>query len=384
MGCNELPKTFDEFVETRKQGFMKAKEFKDRGGKLAGCLCSYTPQELLDAAGVATVGLCGTSNETIPDAERILPKNLCPLIKSTYGFACSDKCPYTYFSDIIIGETTCDGKKKMYELLNEIKETYVLHLPQSQEREYAKDIWYEEIKLFKEKLEQKFGVEITEENLRRAARTRNELRRAHLEMYRLQENTPPAMKGTEMMIALQQGTFTFDVNEQLENVRARVAAAKEAYAAGTRPVPASARRILLTGCPTGGVIQKVGAVVENSGGVIVCLDDCSGERTNMILVDEEAGDILRAISDRYLAINCSVMTANAGRLDNTREMICKYKVDGVIEVVLQACHTFNVEAFQMGRMVEAHGVPYMKLETDYSTADCGQIETRVAAFIEML
>ena len=139
----DLPKTFDEFVDARKQGFIRAKEFKDNGGKLAGCLCSYTPQELLDAAGVATVGLCGTSSETIPDAEKVLPKNLCPLIKSTYGFAYSEKCPYTYFSDIIIGETTCDGKKKMYELLNEIKETYVLHLPQSQERPYAKDIWYE-------------------------------------------------------------------------------------------------------------------------------------------------------------------------------------------------------------------------------------------------
>ena len=125
----ELPKTFDEFVDARKQGFIRAKEFKDNGGKLAGCLCSYTPQELLDAAGVATVGLCGT--------------------KSTYGFAYSEICPYTYFWDIIIGETTCDGKKKMYELLNEIKETYVLHLPQSQERPYAKDIWYEEVKLLK-------------------------------------------------------------------------------------------------------------------------------------------------------------------------------------------------------------------------------------------
>ena len=82
----DLPKTFDEFVDARKQGFMKAKEFKDNGGKLAGCLCSYTPQEVLDAAGIATVGLCGTSNETIPDAEKVLPKNLCPLIKSTYGF----------------------------------------------------------------------------------------------------------------------------------------------------------------------------------------------------------------------------------------------------------------------------------------------------------
>ena len=203
-------------------------------------------------------------------------------------------------------------------------------------------------------------------------------------MYRLQEQVPPAMKGTEMMIALQQGTFTFDVDQQLENVKQRVAEARAAYEAGVRPVSAAAKRILLTGCPTGGVIQKVGAVVENNGGVIVCLDDCSGERTNMLLVDEQAEDILRAIADRYLAINCSVMTGNGGRMENTAEMIRKYQVDGVIEVVLQACHTFNVESAKMGAMVEELGVPYMKLETDYSTTDCGQIETRVAAFIEML
>ena len=379
----ELPKTFDEFVDARKQGFIRAKEFKDNGGKLAGCLCSYTPQELLDAAGVATVGLCGTSSETIPDAEKVLPKNLCPLIKSTYGFAYSEKCPYTYFSDIIIGETTCDGKKKMYELLNEIKETYVLHLPQSQERPYAKDIWYEEVKLLKEKLEEKFNCTITEEGLRKAAHVRNELRKAQLDMYHLQKLVPPAMKGTEMMIALQQGTFTFDVY-QIDNIRKRVTEAKKAYEEGKRPVPASAKRILLTGCPTGGVIQKVGSVIENNGGVIVSLDDCSGERTNRLLVDENAPDILRAISDRYLSINCSVMTSNNGRLENTAQMIRDYQVDGVVEIVLQACHTFNVEAFKMGRMAEEMGIPYMKLETDYSTADSGQIETRIAAFIEML
>ena len=118
--------------------------------------------------------------------------------------------------------------------------------------------------------------------------------------------------------------------------------------------------------------------------MLVCLDDCGGERTNKLLVDVEAEDILQAIADRYLAINCSVMTTNSGRLENTKKMIEKYKVDGVIEVVLQACHTFNVEAAQMGRMVEELGIPYMKLETDYSTTDSGQIETRIAALIEML
>lgn len=384
MANQDLPKLFDEFVDARKNGFLAAKEFKENGGKLAGCLCSYTPQEVLDAGGIATVGLCGTSNETIPDAEKVLPKNLCPLIKSTYGFAYSEKCPYTYFSDIIIGETTCDGKKKMYELLNDLKETHIMQLPQGQDRPYAGDIWYEEVKLLKKRLEEKFGVTITDENLRQAVHTRNELRRALCEMYELQATCPPAMRGTEMMLALQKGTFTFDVNKQIEHIRGLVENAKKAYAAGERPVPASAKRILVTGCPTGGVIQKVGMVIENNGGVIVCLDDCGGERTRSMLIDENADDILRAISDCYLNIHCSVMTPNDGRMENTKKMIEKYKVDGVIEVVLQACHTFNVESAKMRDMVEDMGVPYLKLETDYSTTDSGQIETRVAAFIEIL
>ena len=380
----DLPKMFDEFVDARKNGFLAAKEFKENGGKLAGCLCSYTPQEVLDAGGIAVVSLCGTSNETIPDAETVLPKNLCPLIKGTYGFALTEECPYTYFSDIIIGETTCDGKKKMYELLNEIKETYVMQLPQGQGRPYAKDIWYEEVKLLKEKLEDKFGIEITDENLREAVRKRNVLRKALCDMYELQETCPPAMYGTEMMMALQKGGFTFNIDKQIEQVQGIVDRAKKAYEAGEGAVPKSAKRILLTGCPSGGVIQKVGMVIENNGGVIVCLDDCGGERTRSMMIDENADDILRAISDRYLAINCSVMTPNDGRLENTKRMIEKYKVDGVIDVVLQACHTFNVESYKTRQMVEEMATPSLKLETEYSTTDSGQIEARSAAFIEML
>ena len=384
MSTLELPKSFDDFVDARKAGFLKVKEFVENGGHLVGMFCSYTPLELFDAAGVACVGLCGTSNEPIADAEKVLPKNLCPLIKSSYGFAYTDKCPYTYFCDFIVGETTCDGKKKMFELLDEIKETYVLHLPQSQKRTYAKDIWYEEIKLLKEKLEEKYGIEITDEKLREAAHKRNELRKTQMELYALQGTTPPAMKATEVMSTLAQGMFNFGVDEQHASYKAKVEAAKAAVANGTNPDLSKAKRILLTGCPSTGVIQKVGMTIENNGGVIVCLDDCGGERTQKMLVDEDADDILRAISDRYLEIHCSVMTTNEGRIENTKEMCKKYNVDGVVEMVLQACHTFNVEANYMQRMCEEEGIPYMKLETDYSTTDSGQIETRLAAFIEML
>ena len=380
----ELPKTFDEFVDARKAGFIRVKDYVQNGGHLVGMFCSYTPLELFDAAGVAVVGLCGTSNEPIEDAEKVLPKNLCPLIKSSYGFAYTDKCPYTYFCDFIVGETTCDGKKKMFELLNEIKETYVLHLPQSQQRAYAKDIWYEEIKLLKEKLEEKYGIEITDEKLREAARKRNEMRKYMCELYSLQGTVPPALKSTEVMATLAQGMFNFGVDAQTASYKAKVDSVKAAIARGEQAVSPDAKRILLTGCPSTGVIQKVGATIEKNGGVIVCLDDCGGERTQKMLVDEDAPDILRAISDRYLEIHCSVMTTNEGRIENTREMVKKYKAEGVVEMVLQACHTFNVESTLMQKMCQEEGIPYMKLETDYSTSDSGQIETRLAAFIEML
>jgi len=384
MSVLELPKNFDDFVDARKAGFLKVKEYVENGGHVVGMFCSYTPLELFDAAGVACVGLCGTSNEPIADAEKVLPKNLCPLIKSSYGFAYTQKCPYTYFCDFIVGETTCDGKKKMFELLNDIKETYVLHLPQSQLRPYAKEIWYQEVKLLKEKLEEKYGIEITDEKLREAAKKRNALRKKQMELYSLQGANPPAMKATEVMATLAQGVFNFGVDAQYASYAAKVDAAKAAYEAGERPVSEKAKRILLTGCPSTGVIQKVGATIENNGGVIVCLDDCGGERTQKMLVDENAEDILRAISDRYLEIHCSVMTTNEGRMENTKAMCEKYNVDGVVEMVLQACHTFNVEANYMQKMCEDAGIPYMKLETDYSTTDSGQIETRLAAFIEML
>lgn len=134
-----LPSTFEEFNEQRKAAFIRVKDYKQAGNRLVGFLCSYTPLEIIDAAGAASVALCGTSDEVIPEAEKVLPANLCPLIKSTYGFAYSQKCPFTYFSDMIIGETTCDGKKKMYELLNELKRTYILHLPQGRDRAYERE-----------------------------------------------------------------------------------------------------------------------------------------------------------------------------------------------------------------------------------------------------
>lgn len=379
-----LPRTFEEFNEQRKQHFIKVKDFKKAGNRLVGYLCSYTPLEIVDAAGASAVGLCGTSDEVIADAEQVLPANLCPLIKSTYGFAYSQKCPFTYFSDLIIGETTCDGKKKMYELLGELKPTHILHLPQSRDRDYEREGWYRECVLLKERLEELYGITITDDDLRAAVRRRNRLREAQLKMFELQAQQPPVMGGVELMSTMFAGTFNFDIENFTQQIEDTVAARQAAYDAGERPISPDAKRILITGCPVGGVINKIGRTIEQNGGTVVCMDDCSGERTAKMMVDPDAPDIMRAIADRYLEINCSVMTPNDGRMENTLAMCEKYHVDGVIENVLTACHTFNVESARMQKAVEGAGIPYMKIETDYSAGDQGQIDTRIAAFIETL
>ena len=376
----ELPRTFEGYQEARKAGFMKVKDFKDNGGKLVGYLCTYAPLEIVDAAGASAVGLCGTSDEVIPAAEQVLPANLCPLIKSTYGFAFTDKCPYTYFSDVIIGETTCDGKKKMYELLQDIKDMYVLRLPHDRTRSWALEAWKQEIIGLKEYLEKRFDITITEDQIREATRNRNRLRQAICDLYELQLKGTTAFTSVELLSAMAAGSFNLDVNNYRDTLESMVSENK----GKCNEENDKKKRILLTGCPANGVINKVAKSIDENGGVIVCSDSCTGERTNRMQIDPDAPDIYQALAEKYIDINCSIMTPNNGRMENTVAMCKKYDVDGVIDLVLNCCHTFNVESALMQKAVEEAGLPYLKLETDYSQSDAGQIDTRIAAFIETM
>ena len=107
-----LPETFEAYSDARKAGFLKIKTAKEGGRRVAGTFCTFTPLEILDAAGMLAVSLCGMSAETIPAAEVDLPRNLCPLIKSSYGFYVSDKCPYTYFSISLSARRRATGRKR--------------------------------------------------------------------------------------------------------------------------------------------------------------------------------------------------------------------------------------------------------------------------------
>lgn len=377
-----LPEVFEEFADARKNSFLAVKELKEKDVPVIGSYCTYFPQELPMAMGAASVSLCSTSDETIADAEKDLPKNLCPLIKSSYGFAKTDKCPFFYFSDVVVGETTCDGKKKMYEYMGEFKDVFIMELPNTQ-RDVALKLWREEIIRFKEYLEAKFGVEITEEKLRAASETNNNVRSSLKRLYELMKHDPCPITGYDLFKVLYGSSFKFDRSAIIGEVDALVAKIEKEYAEGK--MEAKKPRILITGCPIGGATEKVIRAVEENGGIVVTYENCSGAKSVDENIDLSNPDIYEAIARRYLNIGCSVMTPDTNRFELMGRLIDDYKVDGVLEMTLQACHTYNVESFAIKKFVtEEKKIPYLAVETDYSQTDVGQLNTRIAAFIEML
>lgn len=378
----ELPEVFESFADQRRNSFLAVKEIKEKGTPVVGSYCTYFPTEIAMAAGAATVSLCSTSDETISVAEEDLPKNLCPLIKSSYGFGKSDKCPFFYFSDVVVGETTCDGKKKMYELMSEFKRVFIMELPNSQ-KDTALELWKGEIIRFKEYLEELFGVEITDEKIREAVKLNNDIRRATKDFYAVMKHEPAPISGGDLFKVLYGAGFKFDRKAIPGELKALTERIESEYAEGK--MLESKPRILVTGCPIGGVTEKVIRAIEDNGGVVVAFENCTGAKSQDKLVDETAADIYEAIARRYLDIGCSVMTPNANRLELMGRLIDEYKVDGVVEMTLQACHTYNIETNTIRRFVNKEkNIPYMAVETDYSQQDIGQLNTRVKAFLEML
>ncbi len=377
-----LPENFVTYDEARQAGFMKMKELKENGARVVGVFCSFVPVEILMAGGAVNASLCASSEQPIPAAETKLPRNLCPLIKASYGFALTDTCPYFYFADLIVGETTCDGKKKMFELMNELKETYVMQLP-AQRNERGLDLWKKEIIALKEKLEDFYGIQITEEDIKKAIQLKNRERKAMLKFMELGKLYPSPISGYEISTVADSLGFNFDMEDRIRLVEKRTEEVLKDWEENYKGKTSKRPRLLITGCPNGGVRDKIIKTVEEMGADVVAFDSCSGTREKVEEVDETM-PVFDALAKKYLNINCSVMSPNDSRQGYIKEMIHDYKVDGVVEIILQSCHTYNIEAHFVKRTVEAEGIPYLMIETDYSKSDQGQIATRLEALLETL
>ncbi|TKB10026.1 double-cubane-cluster-containing anaerobic reductase [Desulforhopalus sp. IMCC35007] len=377
-----------DFVMSEVHG-LRIKELLDEkaaGRKIIGSYCVFVPEEIALAAGATLVGLCSGADFAMEEVEKLLPRNTCALIKSAFGFKIGKVCPYLESADMVVGENTCDGKKKAYETLGHmIDNLYVMDLPQVKSAN-GRALLKAEYLRFKEAVEELTGVSITKESLREGIRVVNAKRKAMHRLLALRKADPAPISGLDALLANQvffydnPARFTESVNKICDELEQRIAKGEGGFKVKTP-------RILISGCPQAVPNWKLPMIVEASGGVIVGEESCVGERGTRNLTDdsgETVDEMIEALVDRYFQVDCAIFTPNTERLDHVKEMAQMYKADGVIHYGLQFCQPYLMEAIPVEKSMEENGIPCLRIETDYSMEDMGQLKTRVEAFIEQL
>jgi len=377
-----------DFVMSEVHG-LRIKELLDEkaaGRKIVGSYCVFVPEEIVLAANATLVGLCSGADFAMDEVEKLLPRNTCALIKSSFGFKLGKVCPYLESADMVVGENTCDGKKKAYESLGDLVDNlYVMDLPQVKS-DTGKALLKGEYERFKTAMEKLTGVSITADSLKEAIRTVNAKRAAVHRLSSLRKADPAPVSGLDALLANQvffydnPARFTESVHKICDELEKRIEGKQGVFPAGTP-------RVLVSGCPQAVPNWKLPWIVETSGAVIVGEESCVGERGVRNLTDESGETVeamMDAIADRYFQVDCAIFTPNPDRLDHIREMAAAYKADGVIHYGLQFCQPYLMESIPVEKALEEQQIPCLRIETDYGMEDAGQLKTRIEAFIEQL
>jgi benzoyl-CoA reductase/2-hydroxyglutaryl-CoA dehydratase subunit BcrC/BadD/HgdB len=295
-------------------------------------------------------------------------------------------CPYLEAADMIVGENTCDGKKKAYETMAGLMSNlYVMDLPQMKNAR-SRDLLKSEYLRFMQAAEALTGSQVTAERLKAGIATVNAKRRALHRLYELRRFKPAPISGLDALLASQVSfydnpeRFTASVNQICDELEKRIEAKKGV-------APAETPRILFSGCPMAIPNWKLPWILESSGAIVVGEESCVGMRGMRNLVDDGANDLdglIDAIVDRYFKIDCAIFTPNPDRIAHIEEMVADCHADGVIHYGLQFCQPYLMESIPVEKALREKNIPCLRIETDYGPEDAGQLKTRVEAFIEML
>jgi len=355
--------------------------YRKGGGKSIGTFCIYVPDEIAYAAEVEPFALCGGSGWSVNYADTMFPRDICPLVRSTFGMALSGTCPYKKLKDFALGETTCDAKKKTWDLLG-IK---TLEVPQ-RKNPIDRDLWKHEVYAFKDMVESLSQVKVTPERLSETIKLVNRKRKILQRINDLRKLPNPPISGVDALL-VSQISLNHNINKFIEAGEKLIKELEERHKKGISAYTKSGPRIMIAGTPSPMGYAKVHHVVESCGMQVVVDESCTGQRYYSNPVDETKTDLegmMTAIADRYFKIDCPCFSPNKERIDNIVATVKEYSVQGVVQSILMYCHGFNVEAKVIENALDAIKIPSLKIVTDYSDEDLEQIGVRMESFRDML
>lgn len=389
------PKTmeyFDEIANFFGRREKEIREQKNSGKKVIGYTCMFAPVELILAADAIPVRVGSGWYDAAKLGDRIMPVEVCPVIRSTIGAKMINLSPFIELSDAIINPLTCDGKTKLCEILSDYKNMWRMTPPRVKDDPHALTLWKEELLIIKRKIETLTGTKITRKKLREAIEVMQKATKAFRRLQEIRKG-PPVIMGRDAMLVNQTSLWddikrwTEKVEELCDELEKRVE--KKEYACYPETP-----RVLVTGTPMLWPDSwKVPNLIEESNpqGILAVDELCTSDRIlfDPVGVDEwTMNDMLDAISERYLmACTCPCFTSEHGNEDRVNwimDRIKEYRIDGIIYYVVRGCILYAMEYARIKRVLDRMNIPVYYLDTEYTREDVGQMKTRVEAFLEML
>jgi bcr-type benzoyl-CoA reductase subunit C len=365
------------FHEIAKNPYDYAKKIKKESGrKIVGYFCSYTPEEIIDAAGALPFRIFGRGGDSLADAH--LQAYSCSLIRGALNDALSGSLD---FLDGVVFPHTCDSIQRLSDIWRiNVKTGFhtdvvlPVKLDTKSSCEYMSDV----LRKFLRDIENGLGVVISGNNLKASAVKYNRIRSLMRKIYRARTENP-SLIGSGDLHAIVRASMVMDRDHLLEELSAFAGSLQAGKATGK---PAGKRVVL-----AGGVcnLPDIYSIIEDSGGTVVGDDFCTGSRCYEGEIGIN-GDIVESIAERYRErINCPAKHSGLWtRGEHIIKIVRESGAKGVIFLFLKFCDPHSFDYPYLKAMLDREGIPNMLFEIEEQLPSEGQFKTRCEAFLEML
>lgn len=377
------------FVTNEPQAYLDP---RNHGKIMVGVYCMVVPEELIYAAGAVPVRLCSGCFESSLIGEDRVPRDGCPLVKSSMGLTLQKGLSVFDLCDVVIIPTTCDAKRKLGEELSAFKTVWMLEVPHIKYADFSRRVWIEQLMGLKQNLERltaasKAGRRITARRLQRWIAQTSHAQSEMRNLLSLRSGQTPVLWGRQALAVVNAFGFT-QARDWTHHLQALNRSLKVLSDEGLGLFPNPRPRILIAGSPTVFPNMKIPSLVEEMGGIVVCDESCTGDRLLYDPVGPTEKNLrtqIAALASRYMApCICPSFTPNDDRLIVLSRMASEFKVDGILYHVLKGCVIYDFEVHRVERVMKEQGVSVLRIETDYNPEDVEQLRTRIEAFLEML
>ena len=354
-----------------------AKKYKDQYNRpVFGYFCTYTPEEIIHAAGGIPFRVLGRK-KSIVCSDSHLQSYSCSLVRTALDMALTGDLG---FLEGAVFPHTCDSIQRLSDIWR-INAGYPFHadivLPVKLQTESARMYLIEELTSFVKKIEEYTGKKISDDSLRESIQRYNQMRGNLARLYEIKKNNPSAVPSAAVNDCVQAAMFmpVEEHNRLMESLLADIGPAAEA----TRPA-----RIFLVGnlC----VFDEVYDYIDKAGGSVVGDDMCTGSRYFVVNADEKAKDPVSALADRI--IRRPICAAKHHPLFDRgaylKKMVQETGAQGVIFLLIKFCDPHSFDYPYLKESVDALKVPHLLLETEMDNPSLGQVKTRIDAFMEMI